>query len=436
MPSARPRAGRGIMVFTMLFVVFGTARAAEPDPVAQLESRLEAALKSIERLSARVQELEARLGTQGPDEARPEAPAASGDANERIAALEHDLTEIAAAGAASEADRGLPLHGFADVVAGTRNPINPDLEGAAVGSLDFYLTPQLSERTRALFELNTKVGITGAVTVDLERIQLGYQLADATTLWLGRFHTPYGYYNTAYHHGQQIATSLRRPRVVEFERTGGVLPAHTVGAWLAGGRRTAWGRLNYDLYVGNAQRIGTDGFIDTNNAGTPDGDLIVGGNVALSSSALLSGLRLGASGFTVKVEDALVAPALTRVNSYGVYAVYDTDRWESFVELYSFDNEDLSGATGSHRSDMGFAQLGYRTGRYTPYARYERASFEQADNFFAAQRFGFSYYREALGLRYDLDVSSALKLELARTHVTDRVRESYEEALMQYAIRF
>jgi hypothetical protein len=435
MSSGRPRAGRGIAVFTAVFGLVGAARAAEPGQVAQLESRLEEALKSIERLSARVQELEARLATRGPGEPPSGAQVASGDASERLAALERDLADIAAARAASDVDRGLPLHGFADVVAGTRNPINPDLEGAAVGSLDFYLTPQLSARTRALFELNTKVGITGAVTVDLERIQLGYQLADATTLWFGRFHTPYGYYNTAYHHGQQIATSLRRPRVVEFERTGGVLPAHTVGVWLAGGQRTAWGRLNYDLYVGNAQRIGTDAFIDTNNAGTPDGDLIVGGNVALTTAAL-SGLRVGASAFTVKVEDALLPANLTRVNSFGLYALYDTDRWESFVELYSFDNEDLSGATGRHRSDMGFAQLGYRTGRYTPYVRYERASFEQADNFFAAQRFGFSYYREALGLRYDLDVSSALKLELARTHVTDRVRESYEEALMQYAIRF
>jgi hypothetical protein len=85
---------------------------------------------------------------------------------------------------------------------------------------------------------------------------------------------------------------------------------------------------------------------------------------------------------------------------------------------------------------MGFVQLAYRAGRLTPYARYERAVLEQSDNFFAAQRFGSSYYREALGVRFDLDLSSALKLELAQTHITDRAPEQYDEALIQYAIRF
>jgi hypothetical protein len=41
-----------------------------------------------------------------------------------------------------------------------------------------------------------------------------------------------------------------------------------------------------------------------------------------------------------------------------------------------------------------------------------------------------------LGLRFDVDLVSALKLELAQTHLTDRVISSYDEALLQYAIRF
>jgi hypothetical protein len=106
------------------------------------------------------------------------------------------------------------------------------------------------------------------------------------------------------------------------------------------------------------------------------------------------------------------------------------------VELYLFDNRDLSGATGSHRSEAGFAQFAYRAGRFSPYARYERAALQQSDNFFAVQPMGNSYYRTALGIRFDLDLTSALKLELAQTHETDRAIEEYSEALMQYAIRF
>jgi hypothetical protein len=427
-----PRLYSGVVIF---LVLCETANAQDPDRVAELESRLEQALKSIEQLTERVRELEAREAP-GAAVVEPTAPTDAAAAA-RIAELERDMAQIAAANVARREDVGLPLHGFADIVAGSNNPYTPDLEGAVVGSLDFYLTPNLGERTRALFELNTKVGITGAVVTDLERVQLGYQLGDVGTIWAGRFHTPYGYYNTAFHHGQQISTSLRRARVVEFERTGGVMPAHTVGVWFAGANRFDFGRLYYDFYVGNSQRIGADGFIDTNNAGNTDGELIFGANIALAPEWTSDSLRFGITAFTAEIPDAaLPTQNRTQVNNLGVYATYDTDRWENFIEVYTFDNEDLTGGTGRHSSDMGFVQVGYRTGRFTPYARYERASFDQADNYFAAQRFGTSYEREVIGLRYDLDLTSALKLEVGHTEITDRVQDEFEEALMQYAIRF
>jgi hypothetical protein len=421
-------------------VWFGTAHAAaDADRVAQLEARLEESLRSIDQLTARVRELEERMDASQPG-AAPVAPSATSAAqpraatDERLTAVERDVAAITQASAARHDDIGMPLHGFADVGAGTRSPNNPDLHGADVGSLDFYLTPELGERTRSLFELNFKMSTTGALVTALERIQLGYQLADATTLWLGRFHTPYGYYNTAFHHGQQISTSLRRPKLVEFEASGGVLPAHTVGLWLAGANRLEIGRLTYDLYVGNAQRI-VGGVIDTNNVGNPHGDAIYGGNIGFLPEAL-DGFKFGLSAFTTKVEDDLAPSNLTRVHNYGAYVVYDTDRWENMAEYYRFDNDDLSGATGSHTSEMGYIQVAFRAGNWIPYARYEYADFDQTDNYFAAQRSGGSYDRTALGLRYELDLTSALKLEIAQTNNTDRTNDDYDEALMQYAIRF
>ena len=71
--------------------------------------------------------------------------------------------------------------------------------------------------------------------------------------------------------------------------------------------------------------------------------------------------------------------------------------------------------------------------------RYERASLQQADAFFAQQtnlNAGASYYRSAVGLRFDLDIKSALKFELANTHTTDRAPDQYNDAQVQYAIRF
>src|SRR6185503_16887921 len=122
------------------------------------------------------------------------------------------------------------------------------------------------------------------------------------------------------------------------------------------------------------------------------------------------------------------------VNNYGLYTVLDTDQWEGIFELYRFDDRELSGR--AHRSTAGFVQLARRFDRLTPYARYEHAALDQNDPFFFAQASGGSYRRGALGLRFDLALSSALKLELGRTVETDRLRDEFSDALFQYAVRF
>ncbi|MBV8855106.1 MAG: hypothetical protein JOY91_16960 [Sinobacteraceae bacterium] len=436
------------------------AHAAAPDDrVNVLEKKLDQTLELVRELSARVHELETQVanGTQpapgspqvvaapaagtkaappGPQVvAAPPAPQPDENAT-RIAALEQEVSQMAAGAARPTDDSGLPTHGFADVGVGNHNAQFPQYKGFDIAELDFFLTPRLGPRTRALFELNFEVGEDGTVGVDLERAHIGYQFADSATVWLGRFHTPFGYYNTAFHHGQEIATSLRRPRFLEFEDHGGVMPAHTVGAWLTGYERLGDSKLTYDLFTGNSQAI-SGGTIDMRNPGNTNGNLIVGGNVGWLPNGPLDGLKFGVSAFSTRIEIQDVAPEVfTRVTNYGVYAVYDTDLFEALTEFYLFHDQDLSGHTGTHRSDAGFAQLGYRAGRYIPYIRYERAALQQSDPYFAAQHFGESYYREALGLRFDIDVKSALKVEFANTQLTDRRRTDFGEALIQYAIRF
>ena len=438
------------------------AAADDKDRIAALEQKLDQSLQLIQQLSARVHDLEAQVTQAPPAAAKPISPGAAPaapapaaaqpgtpasqpagvtppDTAQRLARVEQTVTEMAASGGQHAEDLGMPMHGFADVGVGNHNAEFPKYQGADIAELDFFLTPRLGSRTRALFELNFEVGSDGSVGVDLERAQIGYQFSDSATVWLGRFHTPYGYYNTAFHHGQQIATSLRRPRFIEFEDHGGIMPAHTVGAWLTGSQRVGDEKVTYDVFIGNSQRI-SGGKLDMNNAGNTHGSTIVGANLGVLLSGALDGLKVGVDAFQTRIldEDTLAPapPLATRVRSFGAYAAYDTDSWEDIAEFHVFDNDDLTGHTGTHRSEAGFLQMGYRAGRYTPYARYERGAFQQSDNFFSAQDNGSSYYRTALGLRFDVDLVSSLKLELAETHLTDRDVSSYDEALLQYAIRF
>ena len=412
-----------------------------------LEQRLAQSQKLIEQLAAEVHALEAQLAQQpaGRPPATPvaapapvPAPAAAADEAGRLASVEHEVEQItSAANNARSEDHGLPLHGFADVGVGNHNPLSPENKGAYVGSVDFYLAPQLGEHTRALVEMNVEVSQEGSVGVDLERTQLGYQFGNAGTLWLGRFHTPYGYWNTAFHHGQQIATSLRRPRFLAFEDQGGILPAHSTGVWFTGNERMAGGKVGYDLYVANAQTI-SDGTLDMRQAGSDRGQVTVGGKLSYTPGSLDS-LQVGVSLLSGRIED-LTSPANdTHLNVLGVHADWDSDAWEGLAEAYFFRNDSLLGG-GTHSSNAGYLQFGYRAGRYTPYARYERTSLDQSDGYFIGQASGKSYHREALGLRYDIDLKSSLKLELADTHDTDgtlaRPSDSYGDALLQYAVRF
>ncbi|NOQ87630.1 MAG: hypothetical protein GQ550_01795 [Gammaproteobacteria bacterium] len=67
---------------------------------------------------------------------------------------------------------------------------------------------------------------------ELERFQLGWQADEETMGWAGRFHSPTRYWNSVYHHGRYLQTSITRPLVENFEDEGGILPAHVSGLML------------------------------------------------------------------------------------------------------------------------------------------------------------------------------------------------------------
>ena len=447
------------------------ADPASDAKIEALQKKLDHSLKLIEALTARVKELEQQQAAQARATANsnpsavarntpPAAPAAATPApapaaqdQQRIEAVEQKVAQIETANATRQQDdTGLPIHGFADVNLGNHNLYFPYFHGFNVGSLDFYLTPKLGDRVISLVELIFETGPDGGVGTDLERFQIGYQFSDRATVWAGRFHTPYGYVNTALHHGVWLADALRRPKFVNFEDKGGVMPSHTVGIWVTGAQRFGENKLLYDFYAGNAQKI-EGGVVDMQNGGNDHGAAIVGARVSYQLGGSLEGLIVGLNGFTDKVNSDHVLDGMvvaTRVNMAGAYAAYDTDTWEHIVEAYLFRDTNLAALPGSHNSNAWFAQFGYRAPWGLPYIRYERASLDQNDLYFLDQTFGASYYRYSMGVRFDINAKSALKFELAHTRNTDERPETdyrpadlvigipvqYNEILAQYAIRF
>jgi hypothetical protein len=275
----------------------------------------------------------------------------------------------------------------------------------------------------------------GDLTTDIERLQIGYSFENGTTAWLGRFHTPLGYWNTAYHHGQQLQLSVLRPQFIDFEDHGGILPVHTVGLLGTGAVNTGGSRVSYDLYVGNAPFI-RENTLTPNDIGRVESGAAVGFNLGYLFGGSADGLKIGIHGYRGDIRDDATPSNSTQVNIFGAYAGLDSPLWEVIAEYYNFRNQDLSGGTGRYSSWAGFAQAGRRFDLWVPYARVERASLNQADKYFVMQSSGRSYSRASIGLRYDLTPDSALKAELGRTTREESTTVEFNQLLMQWAIRF
>ena len=436
--------------------LFSSLLATPPSALAQkspteriddLEKKLEQSLKQIEQLSNEV----SRLRTAKP---APAAPAAVGERvaqqDAKIEVLERQIGQISESSSRGLRLGGVPLHGFADIGAGysrQSNRYQTGPKGFSVSNFSLYLTPEFGERVKSLVELLFEVDRNGDLVADLERLQIGYTFSDALTVWGGRFHTPYGIWNTAFHHGVQIQTALSRPRFLEFEDRGGIIPAHTVGLWLTGTLPVGGARFNYDVYAGNAPSIGIDpalpapgGTLSPNAGGTARLSTTAGFRAEIAPRGALDGLKLGVHLLRAGVNDDSPALNRTRLLAYGPYASYTTDQWEILSEVYKFRNRDISGGTGSYGSNAWYVQVGYDTGRVTPYVRAERASLNQADNYFAFQNSGRSYHTTSLGLRFDLTDSTALKFEAGRTALRGVKLgggdDHFSEFRTQFSIRF
>ena len=95
------------------------------------------------------------------------------------------------------------------------------------------------------------------------------------------------------------------------------------------------------------------------------------------------------------------------------------------------------GGSGTHSSWAGFVQLGYTFNElWTPYYRWEKTSLDLDDAYFATQASGRNYTRNVLGLRYNLNANTALKLEGNRTREFLGEEKSYSERAAQFAVRF
>ena len=78
-----------------------------------------------------------------------------------------------------------------------------------------------------------------------------FDQSDQLKVSFGRYHTPINWWNTAFHHGQWLQTTISRPEMMQFG--GRFLPVHFVGALVEGSCRRGGWNINYQGGVGNGR---------------------------------------------------------------------------------------------------------------------------------------------------------------------------------------
>ena len=424
-----------MLCLSVMAAFSATAQTSDSDRIKALEQKFNQSLSVIDQLQRRILELEQRQtpGTATPVAATPEVAS-------RVETLERTVSDLASSSSKAPTDVGLPLHGFIDVGYATASGSRPakDNPGFKLGTFDIYLAPQLGDRVKGLVELAFEYNAEGGLGTDLERLQLGYVFSDSLTLWGGRFHTPYGYWNTAFHHGAQIQTSITRPRMIAFEDQGGILPSHTVGAWANGKIDSGIGRWHVDAFAGNSDSM-RDGTLDYNASGYNNSTPAYGFNIGLNPKSA-PGLTIGIHGLSERVNSYDAGSTLNGqvdLQMLGAYAFFESDNWEVIGEYYSFSNTDLYGVSGKNQSSAGFVQAGYLLAdRLTGFARYEKADLSKKDPYFALMNTGSSYNQSTIGLRYELDPRSALKVQYEQIADDGNAGQTVNWLRAQYSVRF
>ena len=229
----------------------------------------------IQKLQSRIDGLEKRIAEL---EAVKGAPPAPRPTAAELVHMTHDQAPAAAAAAAAgEAAQpsypSLKINGFSDIDFAVSNLHAPAVGFSSATLLSTHsgfsgrtVRPAFQLRAfaqgerlrRAQLDRPPDAGTTSRTTrapgfnPEVERVIIRYDLNDYFKLSFGRYHTPINYWNTAFHHGQWLQTTISRPEMTQFG--GSFIPVHFVGSLVEGAVPAGGLNLNYNFGRGQRAR--------------------------------------------------------------------------------------------------------------------------------------------------------------------------------------
>lgn len=410
---------RFLFVLFVLLCAAGTAAAQSTAPADERSETIKALLERMERLEKRIAELEAK---QLPAEASGPAPAAEPAAP--IVAAEKPTAGGSAAlpaGGMNHASMGqggqgmmvppqettfpsLKISGFADVGFSATDESNVN-SGFNLGQLVLHMASPLSRKVSYFGEISFTATTTG-YNVEVERSIIRYDYNDNFKLSFGRYHTPVSYWNTAFHHGSWLQTTISRPEMIKFGSR--LLPVHFVGLQGEGDIPSGGAGLGYSFGVGNGRgsiisRGGDAGDVNNNRAWLIN---------LYSRPSRAYGLQFGGTIYRDKISPAPGTNFREWISS--AYVAWTRETPEFLAEFSNVHHSDIS-TNKTYNTQAFYVQLAYRLPfaekRWKPYYRFDYINRPSTEPVLGITDFMSS----TVGIRWDISNYAAVKSEYRNT---------------------
>ena len=415
---------RSLLSVAFLVAVLPSARGQTTDPATrELIQRLMARIDGLEKRVAELEMTNTTARSTPPAPAIPSPPPPLSPTEAAHLAHEQAPAAEVQAEAAQPTYPSLRISGFGDIdfsatdLHGPNGGFGPQTllgahSGFEEGQFTLHLSSALSPKVSVFGELTlTPRGDAGTgspaapgFNPEVERIIIRYDLNDYFKASFGRYHTPINYWNTAFHHGQWLQTTISRPEMTQFG--GSFIPVHFVGTLVEGQVPASGLNLNYNFGLGNGRGsvISRPGdFGDANNNRAWLANLFVKPDNPY-------GLQVGGSVYHDELSPSFAPAAREWIQSGHV--VWQKETPEFIAEFANVTHEPIQGGVTSN-SQAFYLQTAYRLPfgqkKWKPYYRFEYIHVPKSDVIFRPLVPSFS--GSTAGLRYDITSFAAFKWE-------------------------
>jgi len=339
-------------------------------------------------------------------------------------AMDHSVDQIETTNEPGRKFPALHFRGFGDVdFSGTDE--KGTKSGFNMGQFILHISSPLSEKVSVFGEASFTAQPTG-YNVDLERLIIRYDYNDFFKLSFGRYHTPINYWNTAFHHGLWLQTTIARPEMIRFG--GRFQPVHFLGMLAEGKIPSGPLGLAYSAGFGNGRagniaRAGDASDINNNRAWVAS---------VFSRPAALNGLQLGGAvyGDLISPSPALTGAPQFRELITSAHLVWTKETPEFLAEFAHVRHRNTL-TQEEFNSDAAYVQVAYRlpgeARKWKPYYRFEWSNINPGDVLFTVTSQPAPLVNDltgsTVGVRFDITNLAAFKGEYRHTsrRVTDPI---------------